>query len=104
MRETGQQVEPAQISYKDILTNLISKLKTHNSFITEAENLNQAKGLESLLMATADIFGFYTKNCGVIEDVTYESLLAFLREQELIEYIYYEVIFFVPEKTQNENR
>ena len=73
-------------------------IKRHNSFISEGENLALAKGLESLLVATADVFSFFNK-CE-----TYDTVLQVLRELQLIEYLYYEVVFFVPGKTQNEHR
>ena len=68
-------------------------LKRHNSFIDRIEKLDQAKALESLLLSMADVFSFLNK----IE--TYDVVLQILTEANLIEYIFYEVIFFVPGKT-----
>ena len=73
-------------------------LKRHNSFVNNIEKLDQAKALESLLLAIADIFSFL-KYCE-----TYDTVLEVLKSENLIEYIFYEVIFFVHDKTQGENR
>ena len=42
----------------------------------------------------ADVFSFLNKR------ETYDELMSLLHEEQLIEYIFYEVLFFVPGKTQ----
>jgi len=58
----------------------------------------QAKAFESLMLATADVFSFYNKQ------EAYDVVLEFLNEHKMIDYIFYEVLFFVPGKTQCINR
>ena len=78
---------------------LIHAAKQHNSFLSELhENLRLALSLESLLITMADIFSFLSKR------EKYEDLVALIREQELIELVFYEMLFFVPGKTQCNTR
>ena len=49
--------------------------------------------LESLLLATADVFSFLNKR------ESYEDVVGLLEEEQLLDVIFYEVIFFVPGKT-----
>jgi len=57
------------------------------------ETLRLALALDSLLLTMADVFSFLNKR------ETYEELMSLLQEEQLIEYIFYEVLFFVPGKT-----
>lgn len=98
MKHLEQEIVPSPNSYKDVLLVLVGMLKRHNSFIANIEKLDMAKALESLLLAIADVFSFL-KYCE-----TYDTVLELLKQEQLIEYIFYEVIFFVPGKTQCENR
>ena len=70
----------------------------HNSYEQGIEKLDKSKALESLLLAIADIFSFM-KYIG-----SYDTVYGILTSENLIEYIFYEVIFFVPNKSQGENR
>ena len=98
MKHNEQEITPSPISYKVVLEALIKMLKRHNSFVGEIEKVDLAKALESLLLGIADIFSFLK----YLE--TYDNVLEILTQEKLIEYIFYEVIFFVPGKTQGENR
>ena len=98
MKHNEQEITPVPISYKDVLLALIKMLKRHNSFVGDIEKLELAKALESLLLGIADIFSFLK----YID--TYDEVLDILTQENLIEYIFYEVIFFMPGKTQGENR
>ena len=98
MKHNEQEITSVPISYKDVLLALIKMLKRHNSFVGDIEKLELAKALESLLLGIADIFSFLK----YID--TYDEVLDILTQENLIEYIFYEVIFFVPGKTQGENR
>ena len=59
---------PSPISYKDVISALITMLKRHNSFVGGIEKLDFAKALESLLLAIADVFSFlkYTESYGTV--------------------------------------
>ena len=95
----SSEVEQANlITYQDVLKELIKMLKQHNSFEQGVEKLEKAKALESLLLAIADIFSFIK----YIE--TYDTVFGLLTSESLIEYIFYEVLFFVPNKSHGENR
>jgi len=95
MRHKGQDLAPVRHTYRDVMHALISTIKRHNSFVNNdsTEVMTQAKALESLLLTTADVFSFFNKGS------SYEDVMGFLREQAVVEYIYYEVLFFVPGKT-----
>ena len=71
-------------------------IKRHNSFNneTQTEILKLACALESLLLTTADVFSFLNKR------ETYLEVLSLLEEENLLDYIFYEVLFYVPGKTQ----
>lgn len=73
-------------------------LKRHNSFVGGIEKLEYAKTLESLLLAIADVFSFLK----YVE--SYEDLLALVQQEGLLEYVFYEVIFFVAGRTQGADR
>lgn len=64
IKNDGQELNPEEgNTYKESLIALIGAIKNHNSFLgnEQTENLGQAKALESLLLATADVFSFYNK-------------------------------------------
>jgi hypothetical protein len=77
---------------------LVGALKQHNSFGDDLEILVRAKALESLLLATADVFSFFNKG------ETYDNVVKVLKDEQLVEYLFYEVLFFVPGKTQCAHR
>ena len=45
------------------------------------------------MLATADIFSFFNKK------EKYEDVIELLGEQKLVEYLFFEVLFFVHDKT-----
>lgn len=58
----------------------------------------QSKALESLLITMADILYFANT------ELSYEELTDFIKEEQVMEEILYEVLFYVPGKTQSKNR
>lgn len=62
------------------------------------ESLMQSKALESLLITMADIIYFANT------ELSYEELTDFIKEEKVMEEILYEVLFYVPGKTQSKNR
>lgn len=95
MKQSGIEFEPiGHDIYKSVMTCLINALKEHNSFNEENEVLTRAKALESLLLALADVFSFYNKGA------SYDDVATLIKEEGIVEQLFYEVLFFVPGKTQ----
>jgi hypothetical protein len=87
------------VDMKHALNVLLKSLKIHDSFDQEGnENLNKAKALESLLLSCADTFSFFKKQ------VSYETCLDYLMEHNVLDTLFYEVLFYVPGKTQSKTR
>ena len=79
---------------------MIGAIKIHDSISkeTQQETVRLAAALESLLLTTADVFSFWNKRA------SYEEVAALLEEEQLVDVIFYECMFFVPGKTQSPNR
>ena len=93
MKHQKGELPETKHSYAVIMGALVSVLRRHDSFINGAENSNQAKALESMLMTIADVFSFYNKM------EAYDTVVQFLKDENLVEYIFYEVLFYVQGKT-----
>ena len=98
MKHQKGELPPTKNSYNVIMSALLSVLRRHESFIKEVETQSLAKALESMLITIADVFSFFNKMDA------YDTVVKFLKDEKLVEYIFYEVLFYVQGKTESPNR
>lgn len=90
-------VEHKPIDFEAILLLTISKLKSHHSFEQTGTLLFEDKTLSGYLILMKELLNIF------IETNDYERFIAFGENTQLLHELFFENLFYSPERTQNSN-